>query len=417
MALQSSGPISASQIRNEFAGVTQVSFSKYFRHAEPTDGLEVFSGTYTSANNSGVPTSGAIKFSDFYSKYREVLYVAGSPKTNLVTSTIFSDYWTTNVPKRLRNESTIGATSTGNAALTVSASVSGSIVIVNNGNIQGAGGAAGAIGADGGNGGNAIFLSSSCSITNTGTIYAGGGGGGGGTAGGAGGNGGSGSYNTTASSTFQGRDSTNSCQQSCDLNSPSGAFGVGCQSCNSQFVGTFPYGYTQYNCASCFYSYYVLNSSTGGTGGTGGNGGNGGVGQGYDQTKTNAPALDTTGGPVTAPALNTTGGPTSGSGTHAGNGAAGGNGGLGGNGGDWGTAGGDGVQGTKGSNGGNGYAADGNTVLNNGVTGSFGATPIAKGGSPGYSIVNSYLTDITVLDDQYRTSPYKVRGTLKQYAD
>ena len=66
MALQASGSISASQIRNEFAGVTQVSFSKYFRHAEPTNGLEDFSETYTSANNSGIPTSGAIKFSDFY---------------------------------------------------------------------------------------------------------------------------------------------------------------------------------------------------------------------------------------------------------------------------------------------------------------------------------------------------------------
>ena len=181
MALQSSGPISASQIRNEFAGVIQVSFSKYFRHAEPTDGLEVFSGTYTSANNSGVPTSGAIKFSDFYSKYWEVMFKVGS--VNVIedanTSTLFGNYWGTNVPKRLKNNGTIGATSTGNAALTVSASVSGSIVIVNNGNIQGAGGAAGAIGADGGNGGNAIFLSSSCSITNTGTIYAGGGFGGG----------------------------------------------------------------------------------------------------------------------------------------------------------------------------------------------------------------------------------------------
>jgi hypothetical protein len=41
MALQASGSsISDSQIRNEFAGVAQVSFSQYFRHAEPTDGLE-----------------------------------------------------------------------------------------------------------------------------------------------------------------------------------------------------------------------------------------------------------------------------------------------------------------------------------------------------------------------------------------
>ena len=423
MALQSSGPISASQIRNEFAGVTQVSFSKYFRHAEPTDGLEDFSGTYTSANNSGVPTTGAIKFSDFYSKYCEVMFKVGSVNVieNANTSTLFDNYWGTNVPKRLKNNGTIGATSTANAALTVSANVSGSIVIVNNGNIQGAGGAAGAIGTDGGNGGNAIFLSSSCSIINTGTIYAGGGGGGGGTAGGAGGKGGDGSYNeTTYSNCTWGGSGTSYWNGKAYVCTDDG----GASSCSraepaniyrsSGCGGNYAIG-NGCACDNCqgLCSNTASKATTGGTGGTGGNGGNGGVGQGYNQTKTNAPALGTTGGPVTAPALGTTGGPTSGSGTHAGNGAQGGNGGLGGNGGDWGTAGGDGVQGTKGGDGGNGYAADGITVLNDGVTGSLGATPIAKGGSSGYSIVNSHFTDIIDLDDQYRTEPYKVRGVIK----
>ena len=380
MALQSSGPISASQIRNEFAGVTQVSFSKYFRHAEPTNGLEDFSETYTSANNSGVPTTGAIKFSDFYSKYREVMYKVGSlnVRENANTSTLFDTYWGTNVPKRLKNNGTIGATSTANAALTVSANVSGSIVIENAGSIQGAGGAAGIASVtanvrNGGTGGTAILLNSFCSINNTGTIYGGGGGGGAGTKGGTGGNGSNGSYNTTASSTFQGRDSTNGCQDSCNLNSPSGAFGVGCDSCNSQFVGTFPYGYTQYNCASCSYSYYVPNSSTGGTGGTGGDGGNGGVGAGYGQAATNAPALDTTGGPVTAPALNTTGGPTSGDAPTGGAtvGSVGGNGGVGGNGVGFGSTGGNGTQGGSGTN---GYV---------------GVLPVGTGGAAGYYLYYS----------------------------
>jgi hypothetical protein len=362
MALQSSGPISASQIRNEFAGVRQVSFRKYFRHAEPTNGLEDFSETYTSANNSGVPTTGAIKFSDFYSKYREVMFKVGSDNVieNANTSDLFSPYWAIKVPKRLKNNGTIGATSTANAALTVSASVFGSIVIENAGSIQGAGGAAGIASVtanvrNGGTGGTAILLNSFCSINNTGTIYGGGGGGGAGTKGGTGGNGANGSVAGSSGSNCV---ADASCQLFYNIG---GGIGSGCCAIGAGSVGRTEY----YN--------NPATPTTGGTGGTGGDGGNGGVGAGYDQTATNAPTLDTTGGPVTAPALGTTGGPTSGDAPTGGAtaGSVGGKGGIGGNGVGFGSTGRNGIQGDTGTN------------------GSVGVLPVGTGGSAGYYLYYS----------------------------
>lgn len=363
MALQASGSISASQIRNEFAGVTQVSFSisQYFRHAEPTNGLEDFSVTYTSANNSGVSTSGAIKFSDFYSKYREVMFKVGSVNVieNANTSDLFSTYWTTNVPKKLINNGTIGATGITTAALTVSANIRNTLVIDNIGSIQGAGGAAGIASVaenvrNGGDGGTAILLNSLCSINNTGTIYGGGGGGGAGTKGGTGGNGSNGSYQqgNGFGPSYLYSASTGGC-----TGCPDGYRNDGCFELDLK-----PKVYQTY----CGAPVYTTVNTTGGTGGTGGDGGNGGVGAGYGQTATTAPALDTTGGPVTAPALNTTGGPTSGGGGSATAGSVGGNGGIGGNGVGFGSTGGNGTQGVYGTN---GY---------------LGGTPVGAGGAAGY---------------------------------
>lgn len=62
MALSGSGPISFSQIQTEFGGSNPISLSEYYR-----------SGAYTTSNNTGVPTSGAISMSQFYGTS---LYVA-----------------------------------------------------------------------------------------------------------------------------------------------------------------------------------------------------------------------------------------------------------------------------------------------------------------------------------------------------
>lgn len=56
MPLQGSGAISLSQIQTEFGGANPISMSEYYRN-----------GAYTTSNNTGVPTSGAISVSQFYS--------------------------------------------------------------------------------------------------------------------------------------------------------------------------------------------------------------------------------------------------------------------------------------------------------------------------------------------------------------
>lgn len=56
MAIVSSGAIPLSALQTEFGGSNPVSLSEYYR-----------GGSYTTSNNTGVPTSGAISLSQFYS--------------------------------------------------------------------------------------------------------------------------------------------------------------------------------------------------------------------------------------------------------------------------------------------------------------------------------------------------------------
>jgi hypothetical protein len=55
MPLQTSGAISLSQIQSEFGGSNPISLSEYYRN-----------GSYVNSNSSNIPTSGQIKFSNFY---------------------------------------------------------------------------------------------------------------------------------------------------------------------------------------------------------------------------------------------------------------------------------------------------------------------------------------------------------------
>ena len=71
MTLPSSGTITIAQIATEFGGDAPHSLSEYYR-----------GGSYTTSNNTSVPTSGAIAMSDFYGAVRIVtatyLVVAGA---------------------------------------------------------------------------------------------------------------------------------------------------------------------------------------------------------------------------------------------------------------------------------------------------------------------------------------------------
>ena len=65
MTLPSSGTITISQIVTEFGGDAPHSLSEYYR-----------GGSYVTANNTDVPTSGAIALSDFYGAVKIIYYAA-----------------------------------------------------------------------------------------------------------------------------------------------------------------------------------------------------------------------------------------------------------------------------------------------------------------------------------------------------
>ena len=180
MTLQASGSISSSQIQTEFGGSNPISMSQYY-------GLD-----------SGVPTSGPIKFSNFYGKILNATRTIGSTQnfnarsdfqTNATIvggkKTASSVYGNNQAVKYTINvNGTIGANDTSSYAFDTGTFPSGSSIYLNvySGNyIVGAGGAGGASnGGAGGAGGPALILRLISYITNNGTIAGGGGGGGGG---------------------------------------------------------------------------------------------------------------------------------------------------------------------------------------------------------------------------------------------
>lgn len=71
MALQASGAISFSEIQTEFSGSNPISLSSFYRGGNVTN------------NNTNVPTSGAISFSNFYSALvNTITYVGGVTKAS-----------------------------------------------------------------------------------------------------------------------------------------------------------------------------------------------------------------------------------------------------------------------------------------------------------------------------------------------
>jgi len=360
MACPSSGSINIQDLVDEFGGTAPHSMSEYYRNGGEVPG-----------NNTNVPTSGTISLSNFYSAVNEIQQVYSSNATNLNLSSIFGSNWTSTVPKRVVINSgvTIGATGS-NHAINIPSGMAGTLIIDNNGNIQGHGGAS-----NGGTGGNAIHCTSTSGVTvnnNSGaTIKAGGGGGGQGGTGGTGGNGGNGGTGGQGKSAYfvgylhdYGCHWSNACRQALGW-----AMQGGYQTCG--FAG---YGYNgsfvQYNC----YNWNYYNGGSGGAGstngGSGGSGGNGGVGQGYNQSNTagSSGAGGSAGG---------SGSGGSGGGTNAGSGGTGGARGTGGQGGTGGTG------GTFGNAGASGATGNTGATGNSGASGSNGNHTNGSGGSSG----------------------------------
>jgi len=178
MTIKSSGSLSFTEITNEFGTANPTSLSQYY-------GLDA-----------GIPTSGQIKFSDFYGKILNATRTINENQQNFnayndfPNATIVGGHRTvatvisTNqaVKYFLTNNSIIGSNSTGTTAFTTGSWPTGtSIRLTNNNFIVGAGGNGGnANDGAGGSGGNALTVLISTIITNNGTIAGGGGGGNGG---------------------------------------------------------------------------------------------------------------------------------------------------------------------------------------------------------------------------------------------
>ena len=381
MALTSSGSININAIVGEFGGSAPHALSEYYRNGGEVPG-----------NNTNVPTSGEIKLSDFYSAVNEIQQVYNSAATNLNLSSIFGSNWGTAVPKRVVINSgvTIGATGS-NYAINVPTGMGGTLIIDNNGNVQGHGGAANA-----GGGGNAIHCAQTSGVTinnaSGATIKSGGGGGGQGGTGGTGGNGG------TGGTGGQGRtgqyahwapwpSSLGGCQTYNQTSYPNGGYTTG------PHLGGYGY-FGAYYVTHC-YKYILHNGGGGGSGGTsggsGGAGGNGGVGQGYNQSAGSG-VTGVGGASGSSGSGGSSGGSGAGNGGTGGAAGSGGTGGTGGNGGSFGNAGSNGAAGAQGNTG-----ATGNTGANgnytNGSSGSGGSAGSSgssgqNGGAAGYYIYN-----------------------------
>lgn len=286
MAIAASGAVAMSDLRTEYNDSGSIALSDLYLGGA-SNLVRANAGNNSSTNlSAGVPASGVIKITDFYSKARgfRKTYSAGAENQDL--STVFGTDWGVDYPKDVVINAgvTIGATATSNEALEVNSGGLGTIVITNNGTIIGAGGAAGSAGGD------AFEASVACTLVNNGTISAGGGGGG---------NGGTGGNGTVSTSSVSYVYSTSNRW-------------VWDGEANNGYIkrnGTQYWWYSYYSMTytsnggglyrgslqgsangghTAFFSLGTLTSSTSST--TGGSGGSGGVGQGYNQTNTSGSA-------------------------------------------------------------------------------------------------------------------------------
>ena len=176
MALPDSGVLSLDDIQTEFGGTNPISMSEYYR-----------GGSFVTDNNTSVPTSGEISFSDFYGGVNQFTLTISSNTENAdVRSLAVTAGWNESSPLIANINSNVycWSDSTSSAGLIISGAFANGLTVNNSGYIMGKGGIGG-VGAGtgaGGNGGTGLSVLSSSSITivnNSGAYIAGGGGGGG----------------------------------------------------------------------------------------------------------------------------------------------------------------------------------------------------------------------------------------------
>jgi hypothetical protein len=180
MALPESGTLTFAQIATEFSGSQPYSLSQYYR-----------GGSLVGANNTNVPTSGVISFSNFYGASAGITLTFSSNfnTVNLLSQAVGAGFNATTggtLTVVINSGVIISGTAANNYAIYTDNFPANSIVtIINNGTVKGYTGAAGSAGNQGEGGGDAFYADftasgSTWSIINNGTWGGGGGGGGGG---------------------------------------------------------------------------------------------------------------------------------------------------------------------------------------------------------------------------------------------
>ena len=175
-------PLSFSELQTEFGGSNPISMSEYYRN-----------GAYVTDNNTDVPTSGVLAFSDFYGASKKFVVTISANATNVSAATILTAAgWNSASFFQITINAGVTAysTSTSTGGLNISGSYPYGFAVVNGGTIMGCGGAGGyALSGSSANlggrvGGPALnivnsYTSAQMSVTNSvGAIIAGGGGGG-----------------------------------------------------------------------------------------------------------------------------------------------------------------------------------------------------------------------------------------------
>jgi hypothetical protein len=172
MALPASGTITLADIQTEFGGSNPIGLNEYYRD-----------GAYVTANNTSVPTSGAISLQDFYGAEKLFYLIISSSVQDANISTLaLNAGWDGAAPihATINSDVYLWASGTGTYGLTIPASMP-VLTVINNGKIMGCGGTGGAaFSGAGAAGGTALNVLSNVLFTNSSGAYIAGGGGGGG---------------------------------------------------------------------------------------------------------------------------------------------------------------------------------------------------------------------------------------------
>lgn len=338
MTLPASGAISLSQVNTELSKASTALITMNDANVRSLAGK----------------ASGAIAMSDLHGKSSVIKKTISASVNNVIIQNLFTAAeWSSATPKEVTINAgvVVGSTSAGTAALRSGTGNGGTVKIINNGSIRGAGGATTSAA-----GGDAVETSINLTIENNGDIRGGGGGGG---KGGTGGTGGGGTVTTTARDPSSGYNYTagsyywrtpaqsggnttiywngtliyNAAGQPTSVTVGNITYYRGPNAkANQTIPGPGPGGQPPIVVSTDYDLYRNVSTTTNTNGGAGGAGGNGGRGIGSDA----------------AAAAGAAGANGSAGGTNAG---AGGKGGTGGTGGGWGAAGSTGGTGSTGANG------------------------------------------------------------------